>query len=366
MYFSRYFKSDIFLLFINIPYIIELFRKRKIILIIISILIILYYSCFYNLPVDLVVVEYIIYYVLFYYILKKERPYEFILNTFIFIKGIILSFEIIYILPNQTNYSQLITKVFFMLVTFYIGAKLVLKALEKAKEIISFNGVLKELEKEKLLKNALFKITHEIKNPIAVCKGYLSMMDYKDEKKVIKYNNIIKNEINRALDIMDDFSDYTKIKINPDFMDINYLIEDTIFSMTSLFEEQNIDISFKTNVEEIFIDGDFNRLKQVLVNILKNSVESMNKEKKWIKVNSKSFKDHVNITIEDNGIGINEENLKHVGELFYSNKDKGTGLGISLSMEVIKLHNGVMNYYSEEEQGTKVIIKLLKDKLKAK
>ena len=107
-------------------------------------------------------------------------------------------------------------------------------------EMISFNKVVKELEKEKSLKQALFKITHEVKNPIAVCKGYLSMMNYADISKVKKYNKIIDGELTRTLDIMDNFSMYTKIKVKLDVMDINYAVKETLDSMKQFLKNNGV------------------------------------------------------------------------------------------------------------------------------
>ncbi len=73
-------------------------------------------------------------------------------------------------------------------------------------KIESLNTTIKMLEKDKKNKNALFKLTHEIKkNPLAVCKGYIDMIDLNKEEKALKYINIMKQEINRSLNIISDF-----------------------------------------------------------------------------------------------------------------------------------------------------------------
>ena len=101
---------------------------------------------------------------------------------------------------------------------------------------MNLNTAIRELEKEKVLRTSLFKMTHEIKNPIAVCKGYLSMMDYQDIEKIKKYNKIINSELTRTLDIMDNFSSWTKININKDIMDVNMLIEESLKTMEFIFK----------------------------------------------------------------------------------------------------------------------------------
>ena len=84
---------------------------------------------------------------------------------------------------------------------------------------MNINTAMKELEKEKVLRTSLFKLTHEIKNPLAVCKGYLDMLDLNNQEKVDKYIPIVKGEIERTLTLMDDYLDYTKVKINKEEVD---------------------------------------------------------------------------------------------------------------------------------------------------
>lgn len=358
--YSKYFTISTFLLLINIPLIISLYKKRKLASIFLALSIVVFYCTNYHLPLYLIIGEYTIYLVLFLFLIKKDKSYDYILNLFTFIKGIVLSVEIIYLIPNQTNFLTIILQLFIMLVVFYLITILVFKLITKGEGIVSFNNVLKELEKEKTLKNSLFKITHEIKNPIAVCKGYLSMMNYNDLEKVKKYNYIIKNEIERTLDIMDDFSDYTKININCDLMDFNLLIDDTLAAMELLFNEHLINIKTTLSSSELLIDGDYNRLKQVLVNILKNSVEAITQDG-TIEISTKNKnKKEIQLIIKDNGCGMSEETLNKTGELFYTTKVKGTGLGVSLSKEIIKQHGGSIKYESKLEKGTKVTIILPK------
>ena len=133
-----------------------------------------------------------------------------------------------------------------ILLLFYAITTLVVTLLKKGEEILSLNQVLKELEQSKRIGKTLFRITHEIKNPLSVCKGYLDMINYDDSIKLKKYIRIIKEEISRSLSIMDDFSDYTKIKIKTDIMDINMLLEDTVKSIKSLLVKKNI--KFKLNI----------------------------------------------------------------------------------------------------------------------
>lgn len=339
------------LILINMPLIISYLKGRNITSIILSIVIVLFHFAIgFNLII--VLMEYIIYLIIFI-INKKDENSLFLI--FLFIKGVFLTISYYYILGNNSFYDLI--QIFISLIVFYIIGYTLIKILNITEEMISFNKVIKELEKEKRLKDSLFKITHEVKNPIAVCKGYLTMMDYDDIDKVKKYNNIIKGELDRTLDIMDNFSSYTKIKVNLDIMDFNYLVKDTVDSMKFYLKDNNIELDYKYDDEEIFIKGDYERLKQVIVNIMKNSSEAI-KGKGLIKINVKKNKKSVSLSIKDNGSGISKEELAKIGDLFYSSKDKGCGIGVPISKEIIRLHEGTIKYSSKEGEYTKVTIKL--------
>ncbi len=361
--YKMYFEDSIYLLFLNIPLILSYLKKRNISSLILSILLIVYTNYIYDFPIFLLFIEYVIYFIIYYYIYYKKKLYDSFLFLFLFIKGLILSFEAFYILPSDLSNYVIVVRVFLILLLFYSITSLVVTLLKKGEEILSLNQVLKELEQSKRIGSSLFRITHEIKNPLAVCKGYLDMMDYKDEEKVKKYNSVIKEEIERSLSIVDDFSDYTKIKVNLDIMDINMLLEDTTSSIKSLLMKKNIQLKLNIKDDEIYINGDYNRLKQVFVNVIKNSAEAINHEKGIIEIREKETLNNIIITINDNGCGMDKETLEKCGETFFTTKSHGTGLGVGLSKEIIKLHSGKIEYDSKKDIGTKVTITLQKVKI---
>ena len=214
-----------------------------------------------------------------------------------------------------------------------------------------------EFEKNKKIKDSLFKITHEVKNPIAVCKGYLDMLDINNHNQVERYVPIIKSEISRSLDIMCDFMEFSKIKISKDVIDVNLLLEDIEDELKLFIRNKKIILSTYIMKSEVFVEGDYNRLKQVFVNIVKNSVEAINGDG-VIKIFTHVLSDMCYIEFVDNGKGMDNEELSRVKEMFFTTKKNGSGLGVSLSDEIIKAHNGNMDYYSRVGVGTRVVVKL--------
>lgn len=353
-----YFPNKIFLLLVNVSLVIGIIRKRNLLNIVLSIIITFYYYKLFDFNIYFVFSEYLFYFLYFYFFNKKHKKDNSvkIINNFTFLKGIVLSYEIFYIVPNNSNIIFVIINLFLLLIIFYVICYLVVKLMEKAEKILSLNKVLNELQHEKELKNSLFKITHEIKNPIAVCKGYVDMFDKKDINKCERYNEIIKNELNRTLIIMDDFMNYTKIKVKLDIIDINMLLSEVLESFSLIFKINNVDLINKVTDDEIYINGDYDRLKQVFINLIKNGIESFDGKNGKLEIKSKENNKEVIISIIDNGCGMDEEVFKNINKMFYTTKKNGTGIGLPLSNEIIKLHNGKLNFYSKKGKGTTVEI----------
>jgi len=323
-------------------------KKHSINAIFISILGILYIGTQFEIDTLILVFKYITYFCL--YLLYKDNVNGFVGVTFI--SGFFCLVAMIII--DQFTFEVIINYLLYYIINYFITVLFL-----KAEKIIEINLSYKELMKEQQLRESLFKISHEIKNPIAVCKGYLDMYDPNNQEHFAKYVPIIKSEINRTLDLLQDFSACNKIKIECDIIDIGLLLEDITNNFTLMFDDKSIKSEFKLPKDEIFVNGDYNRLNQVIVNLIKNSIEATDPNKEsYIKIYTKQTKKEIHIFIEDNGIGISEENMKRINEPFFTTKQNGTGLGLVLSNEIIALHDGKLEYESEENIGTTAIIKL--------
>lgn len=346
-------------LLINIPLLFAFLKKQTFISIIISIILVLFYTISMGYDFYIVLFEYVIYFLLYLYGGRKSKSSHYMINNFTIVKSFVFSFITFYFVsPNNAVFDNF-KNIFISIIVFYISANIYCFLIKKGEEIMALNNVIKDVEKEKTVQKSLFKITHEIKNPIAVCKGYLDMLDMNNPDKLNKYVPIVKNEINRTLVLMDDFLDYSKIKINKEVLDINLLIDDTCSSMEPLFKEHQVTTDFILDDDEVYIVGDYNRLKQVLVNIFKNSFESKRKDKNLcIKIDTVIADNKFNIIISDNGKGMTKRELEKIGEAFFTTKTKGTGLGVCLSKEIINQHDGKMVYESKVNKGTKVTISL--------
>ena len=347
------------LLLANIPIILAYIKKRTKEAIFLSIMYIMAAVYLFNVTFTCVLLEYIIYFFI-YCITKKENLNKYLFTTFIFATKTFL-----YLICSGTSSYFFNDSIFNDILCIsipitYCTALLILYIVSLGDDIIKYHLSYKELVREKQIKTSLFKITHEIKNPLAVCKGYLDMLDVNNNEQCKKYIPIIDVEIKHTLLILQDFSSFSKITIEKDIMDINYLLGEVVHNLSELLQKNDIKIIFN-NDDEIYINADYTRLMQVFINIIKNSIESFDdNKKKKIVITEREETNYIYIMIEDNGKGIEKENMVHICEPFFTTKKTGTGLGISLSNEIINSHGGTMKYKSEYGKGTKVTIKLSK------
>ena len=257
-------------------------------------------------------------------------------------------------LLNEFN----IINLFVIMVLNYFVIHIIYYLYDEGDKMMRYHLNYKELLHEKQIRLSLFKITHEIKNPIAVIKAYLDMLNVNDKKQVMKYIPIIRNEIDRLLILLQDFMLVNKSSVEMDIMDINMLLEEVIESLKPLFKQQNIILKKNIIDDEIYVNGDYKRLGQVLINLIKNGVEAMDKDKGEIIIRNIINNNKLDIIIEDNGSGISRDTLDKLKTPFFTTKKRGTGLGLALSDEIIKAHNGNLTFESAEGKGTKVIVEI--------
>lgn len=345
---------DKMLLFCNIPIIICYLKKECFFGVILSLIVIIfsYFRCDVNIFV--VIFKYLSY-LITYIILYKSKNFNYLFFKIIaVIQGFFISFE--YFMNSYNGFDKIFGLIIYTSLIYSITF-FCLYLFKLADNITSLYLTVNKVTEENRLKNSLFKLTHEIKNPIAVCKGYLDMINLDDINKSKRYIDIVKSEIDRSLNVMNDFMEYSKIKINKEIFDLVMLMDEVYDSFNILLNDKDIKFDYDNNYEEVYLWGDYERLKQVFVNVIKNSIESISNDG-IIGIKLEVIDKWVKIIISDNGIGMDREELSNIKEMFYTTKKCGTGLGVALSNEIILAHNGELNYDSVKNEGTKCIISL--------
>ncbi|MCZ7383533.1 MAG: ATP-binding protein [Candidatus Methanoperedens sp.] len=201
-------------------------------------------------------------------------------------------------------------------------------------------------------------VAHEINNPLGNISMYTQILlkKTKDENTIEKLK-IINDETNRAAQIVKgllDFARQSELKLTR--IDINKEIEKVLSIMTPQLKEIKVTTEFDP-VPHILADS--GQIQQVIMNLLKNSIQSITKNGE-IMIKTAAKNDYVEINISDNGCGIPEEDLNKIFDPFFTTKEmgKGTGLGLSISYGIIKRHNGSIEVKSNTGKGTTLTIKL--------
>lgn len=331
---------------IIIPLILTYLYKEKFTSIVINIIIINYTINYLNYNMISTFMLFFLLYLNFNKYIKSNK------NDNIFVNNTIILVAMFQIANTIMNYSKmfLIDNIHSFII-FTIIIKILNYFLSESKNVINLHMNLKEFEKDKNMKINLFKITHEIKNPLAVIKGYLSMFDVNNKEKSIKYIKIIKSEVNRSLNLLSDFMEFTKIKINTSNVIFNDLMDDIKEVLIPFFNAKNVKYNF--NIEaNIEINIDYNRIKQVLINVIKNAVEACPNNMGLVSTTIFKDKDYLYIFVKDNGSGMDKDTLDNILVPFFTTKENGTGLGVSLSKEIILSHKGEISYDSILGKGT--------------
>lgn len=203
-------------------------------------------------------------------------------------------------------------------------------------------------------------LAHEIRNPLASLKGGLEYIEElkslgDDYKKII---DIMKREIDRLNKIVTDFLYFTKIS-KPEKTNIylKNLLDEIWFEVNMVSRNAN-GYSFVYNGNEnIIIKGDPGQMRQVFLNLIINSIDAMKVNGgKCIYVNAFSDNNETAVIFEDEGGGILEENINKVFEPFYSTKESGTGIGLSIVYKIIQEHGANISVL-KGEKGAKFILR---------
>ncbi|MEH7010474.1 ATP-binding protein [Neobacillus niacini] len=201
-------------------------------------------------------------------------------------------------------------------------------------------------------------VAHEIRNPLTSLKGFVQLLQMEDDNHQ-DYYQIMLDELNRINHIVGELLllakpqhlKYSKLAIQKILNDVISLlgVEATLY---------NVQIESNFPKEDIIIECEPNQLKQLFINLIKNSIEASKNDSK-ISISIGLLEDNqLAITVKDQGCGISKELLQKVGEPFYSSKEKGTGLGLTVSYKIVQSHKGNIMFDSEIGIGTTVNITL--------
>ncbi len=205
------------------------------------------------------------------------------------------------------------------------------------------------------------KVTHEIRNPMVVIGGFARRILKKDHDGELNRNyvKIIVEEIGRMENILTDILYFAKPAVPKcDTVDMNRIVRNSIEVLSFETEENNISIEehLDPNLPMLFIDE--NQVRRVLINLIQNAIQAMpdggtitfsttNEEDQWVIIET-----------ADTGVGISDDDMDKLFDAFFSSKSTGSGLGLTVSAQIINNHGGTIEAQKREPKGTIFKIKL--------
>lgn len=218
------------------------------------------------------------------------------------------------------------------------------------------------MEKVAALGEMSAKVAHEIRNPLVAIGGFAKRLhkELKDEKPK-EYSKVILEEVKRLERILNEILSFVKpVQIEKELFKIKELIDDVVnFTISTLRENDNELIVMAE--DDFLVPGNYDKLKQVLLNLILNADEATKNGKITLKIKkatelpleiSSLKKQYFIIEVQDTGCGIEKENLKRIFDPFFTTKTNGIGLGLSISKKIVEDHNGIIKVESELSKGT--------------
>jgi len=220
----------------------------------------------------------------------------------------------------------------------------------------------KLLQNERLasIGRALSFVTHEVKNPLVVIGGFArsllreSGLSHGQREKL----EIIAGEVKRLEGLLEEIQDFSKpLRLNRERLHLGPFLEGEISILrdSEICREVRVDVSVEGDP---VVRADREKLRQVLVNLIKNSLEAMEKRGNILVKAAQGSEGHVEITVEDDGKGIPEDKVEDLFQPFFTTKPGGTGLGLPLCRKIVGDHGGDMSMRPRPGGGTIVTIRL--------
>jgi len=245
-------------------------------------------------------------------------------------------------------------------------------------KLVSFQDITNELDKKELdsWKRLIRVLTHEIMNSISpitsltsVISGYfkkkedetmvpLDKIDHQIVTKTLSGLNTIEETGKGLLGFVDKYRSLTSLpKPNLSKFTIDSLFRKCRILMESNLSN-NIKITSSIYPEDISIEADYGQVEQILINLIKNSVEAISERKNGtIHLKALYAQDGILIQVEDNGTGISGDIIEDIFVPFYTTKENGSGIGLSLSKQIMQNHGGIISVNSVPDKGSRFTLK---------
>lgn len=199
----------------------------------------------------------------------------------------------------------------------------------------------------------LSKMFHEIKNPLALINSSLQLIESEHpEVHSFRFWDQTMKDVRSLRELIDNLSNFQKSNVlNIQLLNLFDFTEDLLEATEAFFLEHNTPLIFDNEAEDLDFYADDVKLRQALVNLLKNAAES-SAPGSPVRLHIFADSSQLHFAVEDHGCGISEEQMLHLFEPFHTTKSYGTGLGLPIVKRIVDAHHGHLHYFSSEETGT--------------
>lgn len=215
----------------------------------------------------------------------------------------------------------------------------------------------RRLEKLSAVGQLAAGLAHEIRNPLTSIRGFVQISAI-ENKEVKKWESIILPEIDRINDLLKQFLNLSEAK---PAKYTKFCLDELMDNVLSLLKPKSFlmghDLTMIAPKESVHLEADAEQIKQVMINLIQNALESIAGKGK-VEVEWKKVGDEVCICIRDNGRGIHPEHFSRIFEPFYTTKKEGTGMGLSVCYQIISDHGGTIDVKSQPGRGTRFYVYL--------
>ena len=222
-------------------------------------------------------------------------------------------------------------------------------------------------ENDKMKNDFISTVSHELRTPLTAIRGWgetLLQLGDSDPGMTERGMGVIISEAGRLNDMVEELLDFSRInsgnmKLNMQKVDYLAELDETVFAFKDRAFREGIEIDYNVPYKPAPATGDPQRIKQVFINILDNAIKYTEQGGR-ISVGAEIEGENLTVTISDTGCGIPEDDLPHIKEKFYKANTtvRGSGIGLAVVDEIIKLHSGTFDIDSVYGQGTTVTITL--------
>ena len=230
----------------------------------------------------------------------------------------------------------------------------------KTAELESAQKKLLHAERLTAVGQGVARVSHEIKNPLMVIGGFARQVARKiqgDEPSVKKLNLIVE-EVQRLEKLLTEVRDFTRVR-EPAMQedDINRVVQTVADLMESTLSSAGVKLDLQLGPDAGFSRFDPDQIKQVLINLVKNAMEAM-PQGGMITIRTRGEGRGIFVEVKDTGPGITPEHLNEIFNPFFTTKEKGTGLGLAVSLKILNDHNGELLVSSQVGEGSVFTVRL--------